>query len=106
VLPDGASGQEAVLMERSEQLRRHQLVHHALTKLNRRERDIVVDRRLSENPSSPSELGKRDAVSPERIRQIDMRAMEKMRLAIGAEASGGGSLVTSRNAALLDERAR
>ncbi|HEX4113696.1 MAG TPA: sigma factor-like helix-turn-helix DNA-binding protein, partial [Stellaceae bacterium] len=50
--------------------------------LNQRERDIILERRLKDDPSTLEELSHRYAVSRERIRQIEVRALEKLRHAM------------------------
>jgi RNA polymerase sigma-32 factor len=57
-------------------------LHGALKQLDWREREIVVQRRLSDKPVTLSELSVRYSVSCERVRQIEHRAVEKMRRAI------------------------
>ncbi len=54
----------------------------ALKKLNPRERDIIFERRLKDEPSTLEELSHRYAVSRERIRQIEVRAFEKLQRAM------------------------
>ena len=46
--------------------------------LNERERDIISERQLSENPLTLEELSNRYGVSRERIRQIEAKAFEKL----------------------------
>jgi RNA polymerase sigma-32 factor len=50
----------------------------ALMTLDPRERDIIAERRLKETPATFEELSHRYAVSRERIRQIELRAVSKM----------------------------
>ena len=50
----------------------------SLNNLKDRERDIIVKRRLSENPKTLEDLSKEYNVSRERIRQIETRAFEKL----------------------------
>ena len=54
----------------------------ALEKLNERERDILVERRLTEEPQTLEELSQKYKVSRERVRQIEVRAFEKLQKAI------------------------
>jgi RNA polymerase sigma-32 factor len=57
---------------------RRDLLVEALSDLNDREKEILSSRRLSENPITLEELSKRHSVSRERIRQIEVRAFEKL----------------------------
>jgi RNA polymerase sigma-32 factor len=50
-----------------------------LKKLNPREREIVVERRLKDEPATLEELSHKYTVSRERIRQIEIRAVAKLR---------------------------
>jgi RNA polymerase sigma-32 factor len=77
--------QDIVLAEADEKSQRHKLLIASLTRLNEREREILVERRLREEPLTLEDLGQRFHVSRERIRQIEARAIEKLRKAmIGA----------------------
>jgi RNA polymerase sigma-32 factor len=84
LLPDETPDQETVIGERAELQYRRRLVHVALSQLNSRERDILFARRLKDRRSTLDELGRRYAVSCERIRQIEGRAIDKLRLAVRA----------------------
>lgn len=84
LLPDDTPNQEAVICERTELQHRRHLVHVALSHLSPRERDILFARRLKETPSTLDELGRHYAVSCERIRQIEGRAIDKLRRAVRA----------------------
>ena len=70
--------------------RRQRLLAQAMEGLNPRERDIIVARRLSENPETLEDLSQRLGVSRERIRQIEVRAFEKLQqnMKIAAEREG------------------
>ncbi|MEQ8707457.1 MAG: RNA polymerase factor sigma-32 [Rhodospirillales bacterium] len=57
---------------------RSQMLKSAMDVLNEREQDILVNRRLVEEPLTLEELGERYGVSRERIRQIEVRAFEKL----------------------------
>jgi RNA polymerase sigma-32 factor len=58
--------------------RRQRLLSKAMSGLNKRERDIIVERRLKENPATLEDLSQKFGVSRERIRQIEVRAFEKL----------------------------
>ena len=53
-----------------------------MEKLNDRERRILVERRMKDEPATLEELSKQYAVSRERVRQIEMRAFEKLQKAM------------------------
>ena len=86
-LPQTArDAEEAVVIDLEEARQQRSLLHAALLKLNPRERAILVERHLKEEPATLVELSQRYAVSRERIRQIEMRAVEKLQKAIHAKA--------------------
>ncbi len=87
VLPDNLPDQETIVSERTEFRQRRQLLKLALKNLGPRERDIIFERRLKDKPMTFRELGKRYAVSPERMRQIEARALEKLRRSVQAARS-------------------
>jgi len=82
MLPDEGPSQETLLGERKELQQRRLMLDLALKKLNQRERDIIFERRLKDEPSTLEELSHRYAVSRERIRQIEVRAFEKLQRAM------------------------
>ena len=77
-VPDERPDQETVVGEAEEIHRRRALLGMALETLDPRERAIVTARKLAEKPATFEELSRRFAVSPERIRQIEVRAISKM----------------------------
>ena len=83
-LVDDSDSQETRLAEAEEFSRRRELLADALRGLNDRERRILTRRRLSEEPATLEELSVEFGVSRERIRQIEMRAFEKIRKAVRA----------------------
>jgi RNA polymerase sigma-32 factor len=82
LLPDERPSHETLIADRDEFQQRKEQLGAALKILNRRERDIIVERRLKDEPSTLEELSHRYAVSRERIRQIEVRALEKLRHAM------------------------
>ena len=84
LLPDERPSQEVLVGDLEEGRRRRDLLGAALKKLNPREREIVVERRLKDEPATLEELSHRYAVSRERIRQIEVRAVEKLQKAVVA----------------------
>jgi RNA polymerase sigma-32 factor len=78
-LVDQAASQETALAEREELGRRRAVLRHAMQTLGERERDILSARHLRERPLTLQELGARYGISAERVRQVEMRAVEKLR---------------------------
>ena len=85
-LIDEAENQETVLAEREEAEERHRLLMEAMEVLNDRERKILISRRLQEEAVTLEDLSKEYGVSRERIRQIEMRAFQKLQKAIRSAA--------------------
>jgi RNA polymerase sigma-32 factor len=81
-LVDDADSQEDVLAERQELTGRKSLLANALKTLNDRERHILIERRLKENPTTLEDLSQQYNVSRERVRQIEVRAFEKLQKAM------------------------
>ena len=77
-----SDSQEHVLVQSDELDARRKMLAEALTVLNDRERRIFEARRLVEKPSAFDELAEQFCVSRERVRQIDLRAFEKVQKAI------------------------
>src|SRR6266852_162488 len=65
---------------------RRDLLEKAMTHLNDRERHILSERRLKENPTTLEDLSQQYGISRERVRQIEVRAFEKLQKAIKAAA--------------------
>jgi RNA polymerase sigma-32 factor len=82
LLPDERPSQEIMIGNSEESRRRRDLLGTALKNLNSREREIIVNRRLIDEPATLEELSRRYAVSRERIRQIEFRAVGKIRQAM------------------------
>ena len=81
-LVDETENQETSLAEREEAEERHRLLTEAMEVLSDRERKILIARRLQEEASTLEILSKEHGVSRERIRQIEMRAFQKLQKAI------------------------
>ncbi|HTC83386.1 MAG TPA: RNA polymerase sigma factor RpoH [Rhizomicrobium sp.] len=77
-LADDTADQETRLAEREELGERHQLLVNAMKDLTERERDIIQARRLQDDPATLEELSQKYGVSRERVRQIEVRAFEKL----------------------------
>jgi RNA polymerase sigma-32 factor len=83
-LVDERAGQETELAEADELEHRKALLAEAMKVLNERERHILTERRLKEEPTTLEELSARYGISRERVRQIEVRAFEKLQKAIRA----------------------
>ncbi len=81
-LVDESANQEEVLGEVEELAGRRKLLANSLTTLNERERYIFIERRLTENPKTLEELSEEYNISRERVRQIEVRAFEKVQKSI------------------------
>ena len=79
-LEDEDADQAGDYEERNEMELRRELLFSAMSALNDRERDILTKRRLSEPVSTLEDLSAEYSVSRERIRQIEVRAFEKLQL--------------------------
>jgi RNA polymerase sigma-32 factor len=78
LLPDGEVGVEDRHAEMDESDKRGRILREALAGLQEREKDILIARKLSEEPRKLEELAGVYGVSRERIRQIETRALEKL----------------------------
>jgi len=78
-LVDERPSQEAMLAEADEMTQRRKLLGEAMAGLNAREREILVERRLRDEPLTLEDLSRRFHVSRERIRQLEVRAVDKLR---------------------------
>ena len=86
-LVDDSDNQEVVLADKEEFNHRMELLTSAMDILNDRERRIFEARRLSEKPITLEELSEEFDVSRERIRQIEVRAFEKVQKEVQAAAA-------------------
>jgi len=77
-LVDDTLDQETRLADSEEMGERHDLLTAALGELTDRERDIIENRRLKDEPATLEELSQKYGVSRERVRQIEVRAFEKL----------------------------
>jgi len=81
-LVDDSDSQETVMVRNEETEVRHKLLGEAMTKLTDRERRVFEARRLQEEPMTLEDLSQEFGVSRERIRQIEVRAFEKVQKAV------------------------
>ena len=77
-LVDETENQEFQLAEEEEFKGRRRLLSRAMKGLNTRERHILTERRLREDPATLEELSQQYGISRERVRQIEVRAFEKL----------------------------
>jgi RNA polymerase sigma-32 factor len=84
-LVDESESQESSIGEREELTGRKALLATALQTLNARERHILQERRLKDNPTTLEDLSQEYNISRERVRQIEVRAFEKLQKAMKAQ---------------------
>jgi RNA polymerase sigma-32 factor len=84
-LGDESDSQETSIGEQEELSGRKTLLVSALKVLNERERHIINERRLKDNPATLEELSLQYHISRERVRQIEVRAFEKLQKAMKSE---------------------
>ena len=77
-LVDKSLDQELMISQKQEYDDKKNLLNDAMKILNEREKEIIIERRLSENPKTLEELSKKYKISRERIRQIETKAFEKL----------------------------
>jgi RNA polymerase sigma-32 factor len=85
-LVDDTPTQEDRLVEDEELQRRKSYLSSAMSVLNDRERRVFEQRRLVEDPATLEQLSEEFGVSRERIRQIEVRAFEKVQKAVTSTA--------------------
>jgi len=77
-LVDESDNQEVKLAESEELNRRQRMLTQAMGSLNDRERHILTERRLRDDPTTLEDLSQKYGISRERVRQIEVRAFEKL----------------------------
>ncbi len=98
-LVDESEDQETFLAERDEYEQRMALLGEAMKTLNEREQHILTERRLKDNPATLEDLSKVYDISRERVRQIEVRAFEKLQKSMKRLA------IEQQGRALADARA-
>tara|TARA_Y100001935_G_C17308556_1_gene514057 strand:+ start:500 stop:1396 length:897 start_codon:yes stop_codon:yes gene_type:complete len=93
-LVDDTLDQELIVSQQQEYNDKKELLNNSMKILNEREKEIIVARRLSENPLTLEELSKKYKISRERIRQIETKAFEKLQKSM-INASKSKNLITS-----------
>ena len=81
-LADDTPLQDEIVADAEEATMRHEMLAEAMDSLNERERHILTERRLTDDPRTLEELSQEYDVSRERIRQIEVRAFEKLQKAM------------------------
>jgi len=89
-LQDEGPLQDERIADAEERDVRHTMLVEAMTDLNDREKHILSERRLAEDPKTLEELSQVYGVSRERVRQIEVRAFEKLQKAMMRIAGGKG----------------
>ena len=86
MLTDERDNQETQYVNNQEKNIRNKMMLEALEYLKPREKDIIIKRRLAENPKTLEDLSQEYKVSRERIRQIETRAFEKLQTVVKSKA--------------------
>ncbi|HEX2114765.1 MAG TPA: RNA polymerase sigma factor RpoH [Alphaproteobacteria bacterium] len=86
-LVDESDNQEVKLAESEELRRRQRMLLQAMGSLNDRERHILTERRLRDDPTTLEDLSQKYGISRERVRQIEVRAFEKLQRSMKTLAS-------------------
>ena len=92
-LEDEDSDQAGAYAEKDELDTRRALLAQAMSVLNDREKDVLIQRRLADEPKTLEDLSESYGVSRERIRQIEVRAFEKLQAKMRELARGKGMAV-------------
>lgn len=79
LLPEIRSDQEEVYIEKEELLKKKKIFTESLKQLKNREKEILYERHLLEEPKTLEELSKKYNISRERVRQIEAKAIEKIK---------------------------
>jgi RNA polymerase sigma-32 factor len=87
LLADERPSQEVVVGDIEENIHHRRLLRDALRTLPPRECEILTERHLKDQPTTLEELSHRYGVSRERVRQIEMRAVEKLRRLIHSQTT-------------------
>jgi RNA polymerase sigma-32 factor len=86
LVDDKTPSQETVVADNQEKTLRMGLLEEAMTELTDRERHILTERRLKDEPTTLEDLAGQYGVSRERVRQIEVRAFEKLQKSMKAAA--------------------
>ncbi|MFN3521809.1 MAG: RNA polymerase sigma factor RpoH [Phenylobacterium sp.] len=86
LVDEDTPSQETLVADNEERSIRMSLLEEAMTELTDRERHILTERRLKDEPTTLEELAAQYGVSRERVRQIEVRAFEKLQKSMRAAA--------------------
>jgi RNA polymerase sigma-32 factor len=86
LVDEDTPSQENLVAENEERSIRMSLLEEAMAELTERERHILTERRLKDDPTTLEELASEYGVSRERVRQIEVRAFEKLQKAMRTAA--------------------
>ena len=92
-LVDNKASHETILTEKQEFIQRKSLMDKAMNILNSREKEILIARRLTDEPATLEDLSKKYKISRERIRQIETKAFEKLQKATLSSAKSNNLLL-------------
>lgn len=95
-LADETESQEHQLGVEQETRHRQKMLAQAMMTLNGREREILIARRLSEPPVTLEDLSQKYGISRERVRQVEVRAFEKLQESIRKTAEKEGLLIEGK----------
>ena len=93
-LVDDSLDQELLVSQKQEYEDKKELLESAMKILNDREKEIIIARRLKENPETLDELSRKFKISRERIRQIETKAFEKLQKSM-INANNSKNLLTA-----------
>ena len=91
-LTDTGPIQDEIVADAQERDQRHALLTEAMDSLNEREKHILTQRRLIDEPETLEELSQQYNISRERVRQIEVRAFEKLQRAMYSLAGARNQL--------------
>ena len=91
LLMEPSPSHEVLLAERQEMSGKRALLQSAMGGLSERERDIITRRRLKEEPDTLEDLSHDYGISRERVRQIEVRAFEKLQQAMVSKKESAGA---------------
>lgn len=92
-LADERPNPEDVVSDRHDSRARTAWLRESLQELNDREQTIIRERRLREDGRTLEELGRRLGISKERVRQIEHRALQKLRVALMRKVEDPGDVM-------------
>ncbi|GAB0115599.1 RNA polymerase sigma factor RpoH [Acidisoma sp. C75] len=100
-LVDERDSQESTIADHEEMTDRRALLATALKTLNERERHILIERRLKDDPTTLEDLSQQYRISRERVRQIEVRAFEKLQKSMKTQVTDRRQRITGENPGLL-----